>query len=80
MAFMSEVIDAVSAAHAIDPSQLWSPCAGGTEVEFVVIEGASHAWPGGNGGTERLVGPTYEGYDASAELWSFLSGHPRPDH
>jgi polyhydroxybutyrate depolymerase len=59
-------------------TQTWTDCAAGTEVRFVAIAGASHAWPGGTGpGAEQLVGPAYAGYDASTEIWTFLTAHPR---
>ena len=56
----------------------WPGCRDDTGVTFVKIEGASHAWPGGTGAAnERLVGPAYAGFDASAEIWAFLAAHPR---
>lgn len=60
-------------------TESWSPCARGTAVEFVTIDGASHAWPGGpqSAGAQALVGVAYQGYDASAELWAFLATHPK---
>lgn len=58
-------------------TQVFAPCDEGAEVRFVSIAGASHAWPGGRRGAERLTGPTYDAYDASAELWAFVSGHAR---
>ena len=53
-------------------------CADGAGVRWTSIAGASHAWPGGTGGVRALVGETYEGYDATAELWDALAAHPRP--
>jgi len=60
-------------------TESWTPCARGTAAEFVTIDGASHAWPGGvqTLAQEALVGVAYQGYDASAELWAFLAAHPR---
>jgi polyhydroxybutyrate depolymerase len=56
----------------------WTGCRDDSSVWFVKIEGASHAWPGGTGpAAERLVGPAYQGYDASTEIWAFLVAHPR---
>jgi polyhydroxybutyrate depolymerase len=57
----------------------WFGCDSSAEVAFVAISGASHAWPGGAGGNERLVGPTYADYDASAEMWAFFSALPARD-
>lgn len=54
------------------------PCSGSAAAEFVTIDSANHAWPGG---TPRLS-PTseagYSGYDTTAEIVAFLLAHPRP--
>jgi len=57
--------------------ETFAPCDEGAEVRFVAIAGASHAWPGGQGAAGRLTGPTYDAYDASGELWAFVSAHTR---
>lgn len=51
----------------------WGPCDGDVEVELRVVDGAGHGWmavegAGGRGGADPV------GYDATAEIWSFLSG------
>ena len=59
----------------------WSGCREGTEVRFVLVEGATHAWmghPATSPGATRLVGDPYLGFDASRAIWSFLAAHPRP--
>lgn len=58
----------------------WTPCRAGTEVRFVVVAGATHAWmghPGASPAAARLVGEPYPGLDASRAIWSFLAAHPR---
>ena len=58
----------------------WSPCRAGTEVRFVVVAGATHAWMGHAGASPvaaRLVGEPYTRLDASRAIWSFLATHPR---
>lgn len=58
----------------------WLGCRDGTEVAFVTIDGASHAWPGSDPrglSARRLVGEPYAGYDASAHLWAFFAAHAR---
>jgi poly(3-hydroxybutyrate) depolymerase len=59
--------------------ETWSPCRAGTAVEFVTIEGASHAWMGHEkiGGSERLSGAPYPHFDSSLAIWTFLAAHPR---
>lgn len=57
----------------------WSPCQAATEVQFVQVTGASHAWMGStSGGSSKLTGETYARYDSSAAIWAFLAAHPRP--
>ena len=55
----------------------WSPCGGGTAIDFLVVTGASHAWMGHGGGARALVGVPYPNLDSSATIWSFLAAHPR---
>jgi poly(3-hydroxybutyrate) depolymerase len=54
-----------------------SPCDADTATVFVTIEGAEHPWPGGTPGSSPNLGDGYAGYDATAELVSFLLAHPR---
>jgi polyhydroxybutyrate depolymerase len=59
--------------------ETWQPCADGTEVQFVTVAGASHAWMGHPSPRRRsaLTGEPYMRYDSSAAIWSFLAAHPR---
>jgi poly(hydroxyalkanoate) depolymerase family esterase len=41
-------------------------------IEIVIIDGAGHAWPGGNGLFGDPAGP-----DASAMQWDFFAAHPQ---
>ncbi|MGD9704569.1 MAG: PHB depolymerase family esterase [Acidimicrobiia bacterium] len=54
------------------------PCAAGTAAMFVTIASANHAWPGGTPIIAPAVGAGYPDYDATAEIVTFLLGHPRP--
>ncbi len=56
---------------------LWSPCAAGTEVVFVEVAGAGHAWMGHETGGSGRVGPVYMGLDSSLLIWNFLVQHGR---
>lgn len=49
----------------------WSDCGAGSEVRLVAVTGGGHVWfaPG--------LGPTAGAVDATAAIWSFLSGHSR---
>lgn len=55
----------------------WRSCDGHTEVRFLAVEGASHAWMGHPTAAPRLVGTPYAKLDSSAVIWRFLSTHPR---
>jgi len=55
----------------------WSPCAGGTQVAFIEVAGATHAWMGHPGGGSGKTGPPYDRLDSSLTIWNFLAGHPR---
>ena len=55
-------------------------CAGATEVRFVAVNGASHAWMGHDATSAAgasLSGAPYRNLDASRAIWAFLSTHPR---
>lgn len=56
----------------------YAPCAQGTAVEFMRVDGGGHTWPGA---PEILpvdaVGPATHGFDASEESWQFFDGHAR---
>ena len=53
------------------------PCTGAAAMEFVTIESATHAWPGGTPIRTPASGPGYAGYDATTEIVAFLLSHPR---
>jgi polyhydroxybutyrate depolymerase len=59
--------------------ETWQPCTDGTEVHFVTVAGASHAWMGHPSPrrASALTGEPYLRYDSSAAIWSFLAAHPR---
>jgi polyhydroxybutyrate depolymerase len=55
----------------------WTSCDDGTEVRFVTVKGASHAWMGHPTLAPRAVGEPYEKLDSTEVIWRFLSAHPR---
>lgn len=56
----------------------WRSCSAGTGVEFLAVEGASHAWMGHpSQGGESYTGAPYMKLDSSRALWAFLAAHPR---
>ncbi len=60
--------------------ETWSGGRKGTEVQFVRVAGASHAWMGHPSPRRIRTGAAapYQGFDSSAEIWEFLAAHPRP--
>ncbi|WP_018599882.1 PHB depolymerase family esterase [Mycobacterium sp. 155] len=56
----------------------YAPCAQGTAVVFMRVDGGGHTWPGA---PEILpvqaVGPASHGFDASEESWQFFDSHAR---
>jgi polyhydroxybutyrate depolymerase len=55
----------------------WNPRADGTEVAFVEVAGAMHAWMGHTVGGSGRVGVPYANLDSSLVIWSFLSQQAR---
>jgi polyhydroxybutyrate depolymerase len=62
-----------------DPDVLVRRWAGPTragDVEFWRVEGGGHTWPGGIQYLPHvIVGPTSRTFDATAEIWRFVSSH-----
>lgn len=54
----------------------WWPCADGTQVVFVEVAGAAHAWMGSTGGGGPGAAP-YSDLDSSLTIWNFLSQQSR---
>lgn len=50
----------------------YAPCAAGSAVELVTIEGGGHAWPGGDRLARYLDAPS-PALDASAAIWAFFA-------
>ncbi|MGZ6979192.1 MAG: alpha/beta hydrolase family esterase [Acidimicrobiia bacterium] len=69
--------------HSTDPAnadvsiQTWGPCDDGTEVRFMTVAGAPHAWMGSRSVIQRPGNVPYAKLDSSAVIWQFLITHPR---
>ncbi len=50
------------------------PCPAGTAVEFAVVDGGGHSWPGSQFDTSiaSIVGPTNQEIDATQQIWRFF--------
>lgn len=52
---------------------------GAAEVLFLLVDGAGHVWPGGEGVlSERIAGPATKRLDATAAICDFFRRHPMP--
>ena len=56
----------------------WGPGRDGSEVRFLTVHGAAHAWMGGRTPVPGRHRVPYHRLDASAAIWEFLAAHPRP--
>lgn len=55
-------------------------CPDGAALEFVIIEGQGHGWPGSEfaKGIEDITGPQVDGVDANQRIWEFFQAHQLP--
>lgn len=56
--------------------ELWTGCASGADVDFYIMKGAEHGWPGrglGRPGVTRNTGKI----DGTALMWDFFAAHHR---
>jgi polyhydroxybutyrate depolymerase len=56
--------------------ELWTGCASGADVDFYIMKGAEHGWPGrglGRPGVTRNTGKI----DGTALMWDFFTAHHR---
>jgi len=56
--------------------ELWTGCAGGADVDFYIMKGAEHGWPGrglGRPGVTRNAGKI----DGTALMWDFFAAYRR---
>lgn len=73
--------DPVTETDPVNPdvtAQTWQPCLDRSAVDYVTVDGASHAWMGRSGGAPALTGEPYLDFDSTAAIWEFLKAHPRP--
>ena len=54
----------------------YTGCRSGTDVQYYVVTGSGHAWPGGRPGREG-ADPAVTTFDASEVIWKFFSAHRR---
>lgn len=53
-------------------------CKAGTNVEFCIIDGGGHTWPGGPASAISPAGKTSMDIDASEQIADFFEAHPLP--
>ncbi len=54
-------------------------CDQNAEVDFYIIDGGGHSWPGGEPLPEWIVGHTSDDIDATRTMWEFFKAHPKND-
>jgi polyhydroxybutyrate depolymerase len=52
----------------------YAPCASGSEVELITVEGGGHSWPGG-ARLARFLDEPSAALDASDVIWTFFARH-----
>jgi len=56
----------------------WDKCAKGGVVEYYIVDGLGHVWPGGTTRLpERWIGKASDKLDATRVIWEFFKSHPR---
>lgn len=56
----------------------YSSCPRNTGVLLYIIQGGGHTWPGGEGQSSRVLGPTSQEMDATRESWNFFRNFTLP--
>jgi len=51
-------------------------CANDSEVDFYIINGGGHSWPGGDPLPRWIVGKTTDDINATRLMWDFFQAHP----
>ncbi len=56
------------------------PCPKDADIEFLIVEGGGHSWPGSafDEAIAKFVGPTNTEIDATSLIWDFFKAHPLP--
>jgi len=53
----------------------YSGCTAGTNVEYYIVQGMGHGWPGAL--AMRINGPTSHNINATDVMWGFFKAHSR---
>jgi polyhydroxybutyrate depolymerase len=59
--------------------QGYRDCDQNAEVDFYIIDGGGHSWPGGDPLPEWIVGHTNDDINATLTMWNFFKAHPKDD-
>jgi polyhydroxybutyrate depolymerase len=54
----------------------YTVCAQGADVDFYIIDGGGHSWPGGGYLPAWIVGHTTQDINATRVMWDFFQQHP----
>lgn len=59
-------------------TEIYSPCQGGAEVQYITVEGLGHTWAGGKSLLpELMVGQRSDKINATNVIWDFFQKHPK---
>lgn len=57
----------------------FTDCDQNADVDYYIIEGGGHSWPGGDPLPEWIVGYTSDDINVTQTMWKFFSAHPKDD-
>ena len=55
----------------------WSDCAGKATIDYIVVPGQGHHWPGGVDDDMTSLGPEVDALDATPFIWDWFKTRPR---
>jgi len=59
-------------------TEIYSPCQGGAEVQYITVDGLGHTWAGGKSLLpEFMVGKRSDKINATQVIWDFFQKHPK---
>ncbi len=57
----------------------YSDCDQNADVDYYIIDGGGHSWPGGDPLPKWIVGQTSDDINATQTMWKFFEEHPKND-
>jgi len=57
----------------------FTDCDQNADVNYYIIDGGGHSWPGGDPLPKWIVGHTSDDIHATQTMWKFFVAHPKKD-